>query len=345
MTVQGVELSAFGGNLDRMLRNRTIMALLMGAGLAPLQSLAAQTPAAATAPGWEMVWSDEFNGNKLDRRKWKPEESCWGGGNYERQCYTDRKKNVFVADGLLRLRAHRERWRGTARPPEIAERINPVVTQPFTSGKVRTRGIASWRYGRVEFRAKPPKGQGTWPAVWMMPADDHYGGWPLSGEIDILEGVNLGASCDVCEGNVGENRMLSAVHFGDLAPRNEHIHKRVALPDLSLPSDDFHIWAFEWGEGLMRFYLDGRLYWEVTADQWRTASPRAGSNPNAPFDKPFYIMANLAIGGKLSEDNNDKGVAGNVVPAEFAIDWIRIYQCKSDLETGLACMNGVQGRH
>jgi beta-glucanase (GH16 family) len=315
------------------------------------QTLAMSAPAAdmgpttATTlhPDWELVWSDEFNGRSLDRRKWRPEESCWGGGNNERQCYTNRRKNIVVSDGLLRLRAHKESFRGPLRPPEIAENPNPIVAQPFTSGKIRTRGLASWRYGRVEFRARPPKGQGTWPAIWMMPANDSYGRWPLSGEVDILEGVNLGASCEVCAGTVGENRMLSAVHFGDLAPKNEHIHQRVALPDLSLPSDDFHIWTFEWGEGLMRFYLDGRPYWEVTAQQWRTASPLARSNPNAPFDKPFYIMANLAIGGKLSEENNDKGVADNVAPAEFAVDWIRIYQCKSDREKGLACMVGVEG--
>jgi beta-glucanase (GH16 family) len=177
----------------------------------------------------------------------------------------------------------------------------------------------------------------------MMPADDYYGGWPLSGEIDILEGVNLGASCQDCNGNVGENRMISAIHFGDKAPGNEHIATRVALPDHALPSDEFHVWTFEWGAGLMRFYLDGQQYWEIKPDQWRTGSPRAKSNAMAPFDKPFYIMANLAIGGKLSEDNNDKGVVKNVAPAEFLIDWIRIYQCKDDRESGLSCMKGVTG--
>ncbi len=91
----------------------------------------------------------------------------------------------------------------------------------------------------------------------------------------------------------------------------------------------------------MRFYLDGRKYWEVTADQWETASPLATSNPVAPFDQPFYIMANLAIGGGLAERNNDKGVAADATPAEFLIDWIRIYQCEGDREKGLACMQGV----
>ena len=297
----------------------------------------------ANKPAWELVWSDEFSGTELDRKKWKPEKSCWGGGNNERQCYTDRTKNIRVSGGLLYLTAFEERFTGPDRPPEIASMPNPNKTQPFTSGKIRTRKLASWTYGKFEFRAKVPKGQGTWPAVWMMPADDHYGGWPLSGEIDILEAVNLGATCDECKGNVGENRTLSAIHFGDKAPKNEHVHQRVALPDQALPSDDFHIWTLEWGKGLMRFYLDNKLYWEVTPDQWNTASPRAKSNPVAPFDKPFYIMANLAIGGKLSEENNDKGIIMNSVPAEFLIDWIRVYQCKDDRESGLACIKGAKG--
>jgi beta-glucanase (GH16 family) len=295
--------------------------------------------------GWGLVWSDEFEGTKLNRKKWKPERSCWGGGNNERQCYTDRKANIRVAGGVLRLIAREERFTGPDRPPEIAAVPNPNTTQSFTSGKIRTRGIASWQYGKIEFRAKSPKGQGTWPAVWMMPANDYYGGWPLSGEIDILEGVNLGAHCTACKGNVGENRMISAIHFGDTAPKNELLDTRVALPDHALPSDDFHVWTLEWGKGLMRFYLDGHKYWELTADQWRTASPKAKSNDVAPFDKPFYIMANLAIGGKLSEDNNAMGVFKDVVPAELVIDWVRIYQCAGDKETGLACMQRAQGEN
>jgi beta-glucanase (GH16 family) len=291
--------------------------------------------------GWTLAWSDEFDGAQLDRTKWKPEQSCWGGGNQERQCYTDRPENIRIEGGVLHLKAHKETFTGPDRPPEIADKPNPKKTQEYTSGKIRTLGLSSWKYGKVEFRAKPPKGQGTWPAVWMMPADNVYGGWPLSGEVDILEGVNLGAPCVTCEGGVGENRMISALHFGDYAPKNKFLDTRVALPSRPLPSDDFHVWTFEWGEGLMRFYLDGRKYWEVTADQWETASSLATSNPVAPFDQPFYIMANLAIGGGLAERNNDKGVATDATPAEFLIDWIRIYQCEGDREKGLACMQGV----
>ncbi|MES2781814.1 MAG: glycoside hydrolase family 16 protein [Pseudomonadota bacterium] len=309
------------------------------AGLSGCSTTDASVP--VTQPGWNLVWADEFNGTELDRKKWKPEESCWGGGNQERQCYTDRAKNIRVADGSLHLMAHKEHFTGPDRPPEIADNPNPKKTQEYTSGKIRTLGISSWKYGKIEFRAKPPKGQGTWPAVWMMPANNVYGGWPRSGEIDILEGVNLGATCDTCKGGIGENRMISALHFGDFAPKNKVRDTRVALPSNALPSDEFHIWTLEWGEGLMRFYLDGRKYWELTDADWESASPLAKANPVAPFDQPFYIMANLAIGGGLSEKNNDKGVASDVTPAAFLIDWIRIYQCSEDVEKGLACMQGV----
>jgi beta-glucanase (GH16 family) len=316
--------------------------MIMSRTIAILGSLVATTQLSANAsetaqPKWELVWSDEFNGTVLDRTKWKPEKSCWGGGNEERQCYTDRLRNIRVHGGHLYLLAYEEKFRGPDRPPEIESNPNAKRTQPYTSGKVRTLGLASWKYGKIEFRAKPPARQGTWPAVWMMPSGNQYGGWPRSGEIDILEGVNLGASCPECKGNVGENRMISAIHFGDYAPANKFRDTRVALPSYALPSDAFHVWTLEWGKGLMRFYLDGQPYWELTA------SPLAKGNPDAPFDQPFYLMANLAIGGKLSEENNDRGVAKDVVPAAFAIDWIRVYQCTADRETGLACMGKMAG--
>ena len=299
---------------------------------------AAERQAQLTASGWTLVWRDEFEGDSLDRTKWAPEVSCWGGGNNERQCYTDRVENIAVEGGSLLLRAREEEWTGPDRPPEIAASPNPQVTQQYTSGKVRTRGLHAWRYGRIEVRAKVPPGQGLWPAVWMMPEDNAYGGWPLSGEIDILETVNIGADCDECEGDVGENRTVSALHFGDLPPDNRYVDNKVALPDLALPSDDFHIYSVEWGEGLIRFLVDDRVHFTVTRDQWDTGSPLARGNPNAPFDQPFYVMANLAVGGAWPERDNEKGLAPDSVPAQLAIDWIRVYQCESDHETGRACI-------
>jgi beta-glucanase (GH16 family) len=319
-----------------LLKAGTLTAALLLSGAAPGETTVPTAP--REGAGWELVWADEFDGPALDRSKWVPEVSCWGGGNWERQCYTDRPENIAVEGGLLLLKARKERFTGPARPPEIAEKPNPRLTQPYTSGKVRTRGLHAWRYGRFEVRARVPAGQGTWPAVWMMPAEDLYGPWPRSGEIDILEAVNIGAKCKVCEGGKGENRTISALHFGDFAPENLFVDNRTALPDKALPSDDFHVYAVEWGEGLIRFLVDDRVHLTVPADQWSTASPLARGNPAAPFDRPFYIMANLAVGGRLSEQNNAKGVAGKTFPAQFAVDWIRVYRCAQDPTTGRACM-------
>lgn len=313
-----------------------LAAALLLSGAAPPQAPVATAP--LEGAGWELVWADEFEGEALDRTRWTPEVSCWGGGNNERQCYTDRPENIAVENGLLLLKARKERFTGPARPPEIAENPNPRLTQAYTSGKVRTIGKYAWRYGRIEVRAKVPPGQGTWPAVWMMPDDPAYGPWPRSGEIDILEAVNIGAKCKACEGGRVENRTISALHFGDFAPKNRFVDSRTALLDLALPSEDFHVYAVEWGEGLIRFLVDDRVHLTVTADQWSTAAPAAKGNPTAPFDQPFYIMANLAVGGRLSEENNAKGLAAKSFPAQFAIDWIRVYRCGSDPGTGRACM-------
>lgn len=320
------------------------MALAACGGDTQASGVAVSAPAPSPSPSptatakWQLAWSEEFDGTELDRTKWTPEESCWGGGNNERQCYTDRAENVEVKDGMLHLKARKETFTGPDRPPEIAANPNPQVTREYTSGKVRTRGLHAWKYGRVEVRAKVPAGQGMWAAVWMMPAEDHYGGWPLSGEIDILEAVNVGAKCDECRGTVGENRTVSALHFGNSPPDNRYIDQKTPLPDLSLPSDDFHTYAVEWGEGLIRFFIDDRLHLTLTRDQWFSGSPKAAGNPNAPFDRPFYVMANLAVGGKWPEESNEKGLAQSSLPNQFILDWIRVYQCSEDPETGLACM-------
>jgi len=289
--------------------------------------------------GWELVWADEFDGETLDRTKWKPEESCWGGGNNERQCYTDREANVAVENGFLYLKARKETFTGPDRPPEIALDPNPEVTREYTSGKVRTRRLHSWKYGRIEARAKVPAGQGTWVAFWMLPEDNAYGGWPLSGEIDIMEAVNQGASCDECEGGVGENRSISALHFGELYPDNTYVSRASALPSLARQSDDFHIYSVEWGEGVVRFLVDDRVHFTATQDDWFTPAANGRNRPAAPFDQRFYVMLNLAVGGRLSEDYNDKRFEQDSFPSDFVIDWVRVYACGPDPGTGLACIN------
>lgn len=286
--------------------------------------------------GWTLVWSDEFDGDALDPTKWAPEESCWGGGNEERQCYTGRPENVQVVNGQLRLIAQAERFTGPDRPPE--HEMEGERTRDYTSGKVRTRELAEWRYGRIAARMKLPDGQGVWPAFWMMPAEDHYGVWPLSGEIDILEAINLGAACETCEGG-RENRIVAALHFGGTYPDNTHHAGAVTLPGGADPADGFHVYALEWGEGRLQWLVDGEVYYRLDASDWFTAAPEGEGRPEAPFDRAFYAMFNLAVGGRWPENENEGGLDPDALPAELLVDWMRVHQCEPDPDTGRACMD------
>ena len=282
--------------------------------------------------GWALKWSDEFDGAALDADKWSSVTECWGGGNDEKQCYTDRVDNVDIINGLLRIVALEESFTGPNNANDPTQR-----TQPYTSGKILTQGLADWTYGRIELRGKLPEGQGTWPAFWMLGGSGVYGDtWPLYGEIDIMESVNLGARCDECTGTDGENRTSSALHFGNNFPDNRSTGDKTTLNSQANPADDYHVWAIEWGEGIIKWFLDGELYSTKTKNQWFTSA--APENENAPFDASFYLIINLAIGGNFPEPLNTTGIANSSLPNQLLVDWVRVYQCEEDPETGLACM-------
>jgi len=151
----------------------------------------------------------------------------------------------------------------------------------------------------------------------LMETTNTYGeSWPLTGEIDIMESVNLGARCDDCTGDDGENRTSNALHFGSLFPNNQHVGDRTTLIDETNPAEDYHVWAVEWGEGIMKWFLDGQHYSTIT----------------------FYIIINLAIGGNYPEPLNEGGIADETLPNQLLVDWVRVYQCTEDLDTGLSCM-------
>ena len=282
--------------------------------------------------GWFLKWSDEFDADALDPEKWSAEHACWGGGNNEKQCYTNRSDNIELVNGLLRIVALEETFTGPNNPGDSNQR-----TQPYTSGKILTQNLADWKYGRISIRGKLPEGQGTWPAFWMLGGSGIYSNiWPLIGEIDIMEAVNLGARCDDCTGTDGENRTSNALHFGNNFPDNRSVHSRTNLADNSNPADGYHVWAIEWGEGRIQWFLDGELHSIFESDDWFTAA--APDNPNAPFDESFYLIINLAIGGNFPEPLNEMGIAESSLPNQLLVDWVRIYQCEEDLETGLTCM-------
>lgn len=295
----------------------------MIAALGLMLAVAAIAPAPADAAGdWRLVWSDEFDGPAIDRAKWDFDVDCWGGGNDERQCYTDDPRNAAVEDGRLVITARRERRTGPAYP--AAQRNNPerakaTATKDFTSARLVTRGKAAWTYGKIEVRAKLPQGQGTWPAIWMLPEEAHYGAWAASGEIDILEAVNLGVACGDCAGGT-ENRILGTLHFGGTAPDNQHKGAEATLP---APLDGWHVFGLVWREGRFDWTIDGRVYASQVAGDWTTA---ASDDPAAPFDRPFHLILNLAIGGGLAEGRTAGGVDETGYPKRMEVDWVRVWQ-------------------
>jgi len=270
---------------------------------------------------WTLVWSDEFNGTELDPEKWVPETSCWGGGNNELQCYTNRSENIKVSDGVLKLSAREEAFRGLKYPQDWEDR-GENVTQRYTSGKVRTKGLAQWKYGRFEARIKLPQGQSTWPAFWMLPEDNSYGKWPLSGEIDIMEAVNLGARCDECGASKTENRSSGALHFGQPWPNQNLRFKNNALPN---GVDSYHIFSVEWSEKQFDWYVDGERFFTLRESDWFTAAVSKDENKLAPFDRPFYLMLNLAVGGDLPGNRNEKSFNPDSFPSDLLVDWVRVY--------------------
>ncbi|MBA3941386.1 MAG: glucan endo-1,3-beta-D-glucosidase [Sphingopyxis sp.] len=317
---------------------RTIAALLL------LPAVLAGAGARAAEPsddGWRLVWSDEFDGGSIDRSKWDFDVDCWGGGNNERQCYTDKRTNAEVRDGRLFITARKERATGPAFP--LSQRgepgkANARATKDFTSARLVTRGKAAWTYGRIEIRAKLPQGQGTWPAIWMLPEQNDYGTWAASGEIDILEAVNLGVRCETCAGGV-EDRILGTLHFGGQWPANKHKGDETALP---APIDGFHTFGIVWEKGRIVWTIDGKPYATRVASEWSTSG---SSDPAAPFDRPFHLLLNLAVGGGLAESRGLKGVDDRGYPKIMEVDWVRVWQCGEDEASRSRCgLMGGQGK-
>ncbi|URD60902.1 glycoside hydrolase family 16 protein [Sphingomonas sp. KRR8] len=282
--------------------------------------LAAAAPVAAPADdGYRLVWFDEFAGSTVDRSKWDFDVDCAGGGNEERQCYTARPVNASVRNGLLTITARRERSTGRASMAGQSDGSPPrLATKEYTSARLVTRGKAAWRYGRVEVRARLPLGQGSWPAIWMLPEEWHYGPWPLSGEIDIMEAVNLGTPCAECRGG-RENHVLGTIHFGARPPGNKYLSTNTELDGAV---DGFHTYRVDWTPQTIDWFVDGRHYAHRALGEWSTP---ASSEPHAPFDRPFHLILNLAIGGHLPEGRNLKGVSGGF-PRTMQVDWVRVWQ-------------------
>ena len=273
--------------------------------------------AAADQPGWRLIWADEFDGTALDANKWNiqlGDGSAYGlpgWGNNELQTY--RAENIALADGLLTITARREDRDG----------------RRYTSARINTAGKFHARYGRFEARMNTPAGQGLWSAFWMLPEPSPYGSWAASGEIDIMEVYSRDPAPFV----------LGTVHYGMAWPLNVYAGGRSTHVD---PADDFHVYAVEWDEQGLRWFVDGIHYHTAPRTSYWTAYRNAASNAHvlggdsAPFDQPFHLLLNLAVGGNLPGDTEP-----GAFPGRMRVDYVRAYRCEVDPDTGLGCAGSV----
>ena len=251
----------------------------IAAGLLLVTSAGAQS-----LNGWKLQWSDEFNGTSLDGSKWQLELN---EGDHGMSAYTNRPQNLYVSDGCLAIQAQKENYNG----------------KPYTSSQVSSRNKGHWKYGRFDIRAKLPYGQGMWPAIWMMPNNPAYGGWPRSGEIDIME-------------NLGDNTRLlhSTLHH---SADNQMLHGTWTAPEGQSLSDTFHVYTMIWDTGSFSFYVDS-IHNYFNSTSW---SPSNVSYPK-PFDQSFFMMFDLAIGGSWGGPPDNS----TVFPQKMLVDWIRVYK-------------------
>jgi len=239
---------------------------------------------------WKLVWSDEFDNEGLpDTTKWNYDTrgNEYGWGNNEKQWYPIADpENAYIRDGILTITAIKE----------------PTFGKDYSSARLTTKGKGDWKYCKVEVRAKVPLGRGTWPAIWMLPTENTYGGWPKSGEIDIMEHVGF-----------NPDTVFSTVHTGAFNHTiGTQVGKKIGLPTATT---EFHIYTTEWNENEIRSYVDGEHYFTFTNN---------GEGFEAwPFDRPFHLILNLAIGGGLG---GKKGIDDSKFPHEFQIDYVRVYQ-------------------
>ena len=244
---------------------------------------------------WNLVWEDEFDGSSLDESKWVY-DNCGSSslsnmcGNAEEQVYTERKENIYVEDGILIIRALRENYYDA----HFGHTFN------YTSGKVTTQGKASFKYGKIVVNAKIPFGMGLWTAIWMLGDNIGSVGWPLCGEIDIMEHVNL------------ENRFLGTVHSESQHGSNG-VGGEIAVQGLN---ENFHDYSLEWDSDQMSFAFNDSIFFTLNKADY------TDDEEHWPFDQPFFLILNLAVGGNWPGSPN----SSTEFPSKFFINYVRVYE-------------------
>ena len=244
--------------------------------------------------GYNLKWEDQFEGETLNRDDWNVELHDPGWVNNELQSYVDSPENIYIEDGSLVLKP--------------VETKNEDGSVSYTSGRVNTQNKHDFKYGLFEARVKVPEGQGFLPAFWMMPTNENlYGQWPRCGEIDIME--VLGNDTDTSYGTI---------HYGN--PHSES-QGSYTLEEGTF-SDEYHVFDVEWEPGKISWYVDGKLI--HTEDNWYSATEGQGEvTYPAPFDQPFYIILNLAVGGNWPGNPDE---TTDIANSAYYIDYVKVYQ-------------------
>ena len=241
--------------------------------------------AQSASPDWELVWSDEFEQDGTpDDDKW--EFSGRGNPDWARYC-ADNSETRYIKDGKLHLR-------GVVN----SDASDPA---PYQTGCIQTRDRFSFKYGKLEVKAKLSKGKGSWPAIWLMPQDPQYGGWPHSGEIDVMEHLNYDSIV---------YQTLHTNHIDVQGKKEEPLYFHTP----TFKEDDYNVFGMEWFPDRLDFFVNGEKtfsYPKVENADWK----------QWPFDQEFYIILDQALGGSWVGTIKDEDL-----PVEMVVDWVRVYQ-------------------
>lgn len=287
--------------LNNMNKQKTYILSAILSGFALISSCSKSSTPAIPAPAkiitapvskeWSFdaspMWSDEFDYTGLpNSSKWNYDLGGSGWGNNELQYYTDNIKNVEVANGVLTITARKEMMGG----------------KDYTSTRLISKNKGDFLYGRIEVKAKLPSGKGTWPAIWMLPTDWAYGGWPKSGEIDIMEHVGY-----------DQDKVHISVHT---EAYNHSINtQRSGSKMVPGASTDFHIYRVDWTPKSIIGYIDGEQIFQFLNEERGSAV--------WPFDKRFHLLINVAFGGNWGAA---RGIDPSVLPQKLEVDYVRVYK-------------------
>lgn len=263
-------------------------------------SSSSQTPSGLTEAdllkqGYKLKWKDDFNGDSLNKADWNVETHEPGWVNSEWQEYVDSADNIQVKDGKLLLKP--------------IKTVDKDGNASYTSGRINTQGRHDFKYGYFECRAKVPTGKGYLPAFWMMPTDENlYGQWPKCGEIDIMEVMGQET-----------NKAYGTIHYGEPHAQSQGTYSVSAADNFA---DNYHTYAVDWEPGKITWYIDGIKYHEES--DWFSAKENQGTVAYpAPFDQPFYMILNLAVGGSWVGYPDESTTYDD---QQFAIDYVKVYQ-------------------